>query len=275
MKRYTTILATTHVDKHDERLTLEALESLVEQINHQYVLLSVEHDPRIPPIGRVASAKLVRLDDGEYGVEGVVELFETNNSITDAMTDREIAIPAYTGEKILITVDRSYTHDEESQKIIRELQEHAQIEVREEGKKSIEPLSMLTIGIALVVGQFLNGMLAKASADTWDYVKHRISQMLRHNKASNKKSILVYRLYISEPNQQKLIEVVLSNPSPREIEMFHSACLEKIDALVPSLLAAHPLIKKVVLECKMGEVTILYGVRLDGLPMLVDTNEVD
>lgn len=71
------ILATTHVDRHNDRLTLGALESLAAQINStRKPLVTIEHDLTIPPIGKMLSAWVESSDDGQYQLVVEQEIFE-------------------------------------------------------------------------------------------------------------------------------------------------------------------------------------------------------
>jgi len=69
-------MITSHVDKHSEKMALSALEDLVDLVNKQYTPMGIEHDPRIPPVGRVLSAHIEELEDGEFAVDGIAEVFE-------------------------------------------------------------------------------------------------------------------------------------------------------------------------------------------------------
>lgn len=70
--------ATTHIDKHNCRIAKEALEDAIKDINEGLYAIGVgiEHDSTIMPIGKVISGKLVKLKDGEYGIEIEQELFD-------------------------------------------------------------------------------------------------------------------------------------------------------------------------------------------------------
>ena len=48
MTKMEATLATTNVDLHDERLTIGALQSMVEAINASYIPMGIEHDRRPP-----------------------------------------------------------------------------------------------------------------------------------------------------------------------------------------------------------------------------------
>lgn len=60
------IIATTHRDSEGDKLALEALYSLVDGIRSSYIPIWDEHDPRKPPLGRIASAEVCERNDGEY-----------------------------------------------------------------------------------------------------------------------------------------------------------------------------------------------------------------
>ena len=76
--------ATTRVDRHGMRMTKEVLESMVTQINSpkEALPVGVEHDLIIPPIGKILTATLVQLDEGEHGVEIVQEIFEKTGTFS-------------------------------------------------------------------------------------------------------------------------------------------------------------------------------------------------
>ena len=77
--------ATTHIDKHNCMIAKEALEDAVKDINEGLYAIGVgiEHDSTIMPIGKVISGKMVKLDDGEYGIEIEQELFDKYQVFSD------------------------------------------------------------------------------------------------------------------------------------------------------------------------------------------------
>jgi hypothetical protein len=81
MRIIRTVMATTHVDRHNERLPLEALQSLKEHVDGAYLPFIFNHDPRCPPMGRVVRSEVTSLADGEHALEGEVEVFESGDSL--------------------------------------------------------------------------------------------------------------------------------------------------------------------------------------------------
>src|SRR5208283_1885839 len=125
-----------------EMISKEALEQLANRMNKQYTLINIEHDPRIPPVGRFISARLVELTDGEYGVDGVGELFETGDSYALNDDGKEIPIHDHkSSDKLRIIFDRNY-ENEVDQEIIDELSQLLGSQAEEEIKKALDPLDI-------------------------------------------------------------------------------------------------------------------------------------
>lgn len=76
--------ATTKLDLHGTVLPKEALEGFVQQINNapDAVALNVEHDVTVPPLGKILSAELVPLTDGEWGIEFTEEIFGQSGTLS-------------------------------------------------------------------------------------------------------------------------------------------------------------------------------------------------
>lgn len=75
------IIATTHMDKHGDKIEKETLETLVKAINTEEsaIVVSVEHDSLVMPIGKVIKGNLVQLSDGEFAVATVQEIFDVHS----------------------------------------------------------------------------------------------------------------------------------------------------------------------------------------------------
>lgn len=75
------LLATTHVDSHGMKMTREALEGAVRQINGDIVPgMGVEHDVTIPPLGKFGEAFIRELPDGEYGLYAIPIFYSEEKS---------------------------------------------------------------------------------------------------------------------------------------------------------------------------------------------------
>jgi hypothetical protein len=77
MKKISSIIATTHLDAHNEIISREALEDSAESVNKgNKPLLTIEHDVTIPPYGKMLTATVEKQDDGEYQLVAESEIFD-------------------------------------------------------------------------------------------------------------------------------------------------------------------------------------------------------
>lgn len=266
MKLLKGMLATSHVDLHDERMVYEALVSMVDQINSQYIPVGVEHDPRIPPQGRIKSASLVELEENEYGVEGIIELFEENDNIEPIEDSRVIPIRDIINDSIHIIYDRTY-RDIEDQQVIEEIKSLVNGGASEEGKKAVEPISILAVVVTAAAGSFFAGFLEKAGADAWDFFKEKIKSLIRRKRNSQRDYLLSFQFIIREPSKYVVVETILSNPNDNEIEEFFESGIALLDNLVPKLFPKNVDIRKIVIEYSEGKLRVLYSIRKDAVPL--------
>ena len=119
MKYFSRIITTTHIDKQNEKMSLSALESMVEQSNRYYIPITVEHDPRNAPIGRIKSSQIKKMEDGEYAIEGMFEMFESGDEIqVDLNNPREIRVCEHNFDYIDVQYDINYKNPEDKKLII-------------------------------------------------------------------------------------------------------------------------------------------------------------
>jgi uncharacterized protein YchJ len=79
----TVVASTTHRDKHGDKMTKEALESMADKIEKsgRVPAVNIEHKYVLPPMGKVISAEVVPRKDGEYQLEVNQEIFENEREI--------------------------------------------------------------------------------------------------------------------------------------------------------------------------------------------------
>ena len=272
MKYSSGILVTTHIDQQNEEISLSALESMVEQSNSYYIPITVEHDPRKPPLGRTKSTRIKKLEDGEYAIEGIFEMFESGEEIQLDLNDpREIRILEHNYNYLDITYDINYKNPED-QKLIKEMTNILKSEVEPEyfTKKSIEPISVLTIGGAFVLGGIANGFLNKIGADAWDSLKEKLKELFSKKKAEEKEKLLSFEFTIENDGCRINIEVILSNPSDNDIDNFLEKGLKNVDKILPNYFDPNNSLKRIVMEYSDEVVVVKFGVRKDGVPLLLN-----
>lgn len=75
------IASTTHVDRHNERFSKSALDSMAEQINEKIIPQLIEHDWN-QWVGVILYGEVFQLDDGEYALGVVSGIFEKEEEKT-------------------------------------------------------------------------------------------------------------------------------------------------------------------------------------------------
>ena len=264
MKLSSQIIATTHVDLHSERMTVGALESLVELINGSHTPVGIQHDPRIAPVGRVASARVRKLDDGEYAAEAVVELFEPGDEIRLIDGDRELPIHRCEGQGLEVLYDRNF-RDSEDQVLIQRIGGLFGTRPQEEVKKAVDPLTVLSIGGVFVLGCIAKGFLTKLGGDAYESLKDCLKKLFARRKAGE--NLLVFRAVVTTPGYDAEVVVVLSNPSDADIEDFLELALPMLDELVQACWDPQSGLKRLVFEYSDKRLTLKFGVRKDAVPL--------
>jgi hypothetical protein len=76
MNTHLGIASTTHIDRHNDKMTLGALEGAAEQANSRLIPYLINHDFN-QQIGVILYGEVFQLDDGEYALGVVVGLYES------------------------------------------------------------------------------------------------------------------------------------------------------------------------------------------------------
>jgi hypothetical protein len=260
-------LMTTHLDKHGERFSLEALESFKMQIESNIIPHGIDHDPRIEPVGRLLTAKIVKLDDGEYALDGISEIFNDLTNIEE-ITDRELVLHEYSNDSLEIRSDRSYSSEDDT-KIINEISELMKCSKppQKEVKKALDPLSIFWICGAFVIGGITNGFLNKLGSEAFDLLKSKLNKLL--SKRNEDKSEKLFAFDFTITDKKCNVEVILTNPSEKDIELVLHKGLQELDRILPTYLMS-PLkrpIRNIVFEFKDGDLQFKFAVRNDGIPL--------
>ena len=273
------VVATTHVDKHGERLTLSALESFAAQVRTSIIPVFFEHDPRQPPVGRTIAAEVRRRSDGEHELVLTFDLFDIDaegNRSDEPVgigRDREITIRNYPTDRVQVIWDRSYS-SEADQELLRSLAGIGSppMSLVMENKKAVEPVSILTIGGVFVLGSIATGLLNKIGADALDAFKRRLSQIIGKKKADTGEAVIRLQFAVSKPEETAVYDVSLfaTNPDDHDIDALLNRCVRQIDTRVGQISESHPELSVLVLEYREGAIYTKYAMRRDGFPMNID-----
>lgn len=266
MKQIKRIIATSHIDRHGEAFAIEGLKDMVEQINKEYIPLTLEHDPRIPPHGRVVSARLLQLDDGAYAVEAISDVFERDEEIYLSGDQREISLPTYNPGFMQVVYDYSY-RDPESQELINDIASSFGSSPQEFAKKAFEPISILTIAGVFVAGAVTVGFFKKIGADAWDTLKAKIKIVFSKEKRNNRDRLLIFDFTLHGYKTPVNAQIILTNPTANDIEAFFEHGLKHLDQELSAKTALPEEIRKMVFRFSDQGLSLSFGVRKDAVPV--------
>lgn len=261
MLRLETVVASSHLDKHNDQISLDALKDLVEQINGGYLPMGVEHDPRIPPVGRLVSARLEHLADGEYQVLGMAEIFQPNDTAQLSDDKKRMNIAVVSAEQPVVEYDLSYDQPEDIT-IIDEIAALIGAKTEWQIKKALEPLSVLS----LAVNYFAAGFLGKMGEDAWDALKNRLLALFARKRAENRDYLMILKITYQEEDRYLEVQTIVTNPSECDLAFLRKRS-SQIDKIALQVLRDHPYIARLVLECGHGEIEVKYCLSETAVPV--------
>lgn len=259
------LVASSQRDKQGDRFTVAALASMVDQANSAFIPYTFDHDPRIPPLGRIRKARLMLLPNDEVAVEADIEVFDEEN-IPPFDTTRKLPLESF--DRPFIGYDANY-RSAKNQKSIAKISEALGSKGREDFKKSFEPVSVFTIIGAFVIGSFSGGFFKKIGSDAWDALK---SELKKLTFCGPKGQLFSFNFQAEQDGGPIIVEAIIPDPNPNDIERFFSELPELYKALKPLLQTDG--LWKLVLESKGGRLKPLYGVRSDAIPIKLNANSL-
>jgi hypothetical protein len=271
MKKIQKIIATSHVDLHGDMIHPKALKDAVRQIKEKYLPYNIEHDIRRPPIGRIVSAKVTKLQDGQYALVATAELFEKSDSLESLTGDgRKIPIR----DRDIQTIDFYYDStflDKKGKELLRGL---SQISGKIEGsreivKKALEPVSTFLICMGVfIVGSIAKGFLSKLGSDAYEMLKNRLIKYFRNRKNISSEQILDFCFSVKQNNKNFEVHVLVINPSEQKLDDLFASRFNEIDNLLDSLPLSESDVARIVLEYENQTLLVRYALKSDSVPFM-------
>jgi len=232
------IASTTHVDKHGEKISREALEDMAKEFPSKFI--NVNHETTLPPIGIIDKTWVEKRDDGEFQLVYEGYLFEENDSILLPDSDVEglkvtwddiryviDEIPSSSSGQLTIRYDpRNFDTDEITQ-IVGELNELVDTNQGLYIRKSELPQPVIWVLVGFIGGHIASGFLARfgeVAADkmielgkeNWKKLKHKFVDLAKVSNHPKKAPDFIFHIPI--PESETIIEGALENSTPERIE---------------------------------------------------------
>jgi hypothetical protein len=267
MKTLSGIMITTHVDLDNERMAVEGLESFAATVNNNYLPFTREHDIRKVPIGRVVSATVVRLDNGEFAVKGTMDIFEESDTLSTVCGDgRRIRNETENFSTFNVGYDRSFETPEGRQLLATLALLSPESGSTAQVKKSVEHVSVLTIMVTTGAALVAKGFLGKLGQDAYAGLKKILVDYFTSRKRSQE-HVLDFQFTTSLNGQTVEVHVVLTNPTQEELEMLFASGFVDVDTFLANCQGKD--LARFVFEYKEGRLECLYILRGDCVPLQV------
>lgn len=267
MKIKKAIIATSHRDSHGEILHPNGLKLMVEEINKNYLRVGVEHDPRIPPIGRIVRAELIIMEDGEYAVQADIEIFEVGDKYSLDKNSKEMVIHKNEKDKLFIIYDRSF-RDPNKLKIVNEIADEFKTKPIEEVKKAADPLSILIIAGGFILSSIAAGFFGKLGSDIYDSLIKKLKLLYKKGNANtDHERLLIFEFTVYSDASFINVSVIITNPDEKVIELFLREGIFKLDEFLLHYYNIDMGLSEIYFEYNVNELKVIYGIRKDVVPI--------
>ncbi len=267
MRKQRIIMATTHVDAHNESISPEGLRLMADDLSRILLPVWVQHDPRLPPVGRVLKGEVKQIDDGELAVEAEIECWAHGDPVP-FICDRRMPLGKPGHERLFAAFDRGFC-DEQSQTTLRKIEATLGCEPQPEVKKALEPLTILTLGGTFLAGAIASGFFGQIGSDAYGALKEQVKQLLRRKKENEpqREVLFLFKAFLRNSDEYLEIDLVITNPTDEDIEHFLEEGLHLLDSVVPALLHDKRDIQRIVLELADRRLLVRFAVRSDAAPI--------
>lgn len=249
----------------------EVIVESAKQHNEEYIPVTMGHDIRKPPIGRVCSAEVVVLDDGTHLLQGEAEIFEESDNFESIpKSEKVIKIRTKEVDTFQAFGNQTFEEDEDVAELYKQLRELGDGDPDQVYREdSIEPLSLLIIGFGIFAIQGIsNGFFSKLGEDLYEVLKLKLKKIFEKKSLKQKENLLQFQLFVNS-NAGRTIEVnvVITNPSQEDVDGFFHYVPAMLDAMLLELPLDDLDLCRVVFSYKFTQLELLYVLRSDGLPI--------
>jgi hypothetical protein len=132
----------------------------------------------------------------------------------------------------------------------------------------MEPPTWLTLSIVAGLGCIAAGFLNELGKDSYTFIKTRLMDYFKRRRAANRENLLIFEFDIPKGDRYTTISVILTDPTEAEVARFLDYGVPFLDRELPALFARGEPLASVAFSFKDSEISLLYAVRDDGLPLI-------
>lgn len=239
---------------------------MVDQVKTAYIPMGIEHDPRIPPLGRVITAEITHLPDGEYALDAKVEVFEEGD-VVPLTGVRRMKMNFCESEAVVLVDDRAF-RDNDDQKLLEEVRSILGAERETEGKKAVEPIAVLIIALKIGASGIVGGIGKRIGEDLWRSIRPKLKALFQRKRNSTAQ-LLNFAVTVEIDGAPRLVEVILSDPRDADVDSIGPRVLEQAISAAAVQIKAAPYLVRFVYGFSADEgLAFSYAVSMNGVPIL-------
>jgi hypothetical protein len=249
----------------------EVIVESARQFNEEYIPLTIEHDIRKPPIGRVISAEVEVRDDGTHLLQGEAEIFEESDNLELLpQNGKSIKILAEEVDKFLVFGNQTFEEDQDVADLYQDLRELGGGDLsRVYREDSVEPLSLLIIGFGIFALQGIsNGFFSKLGEDLYENLKLKLKKIFEKKSLTKSERLLQFKFFVDCYTGRVVeVNIVMINPSQNDLDGFFDFISTMLETMLLDLQLDDLDICRVVFSYEFTQLKLLYMLRSDGVPI--------
>jgi hypothetical protein len=257
----------------------EVIVESAKQHNEEYIPVTIGHDIRKPPIGRICSAEVVVLDDGTHLLQGEAEIFEESDDFNSiSRSEKVVKIRAEEVDTFQALGNQTFEEDEDVVDLYEELRELSRGEHDQAYREdSIEIISLLIIGFGVFALQGIsNGFFSKLGEDLYETLKLKLKKIFEKKSLKQSESVLQFQFFIYNYGGRAIeVNVVITTPSQQDLDGFFTFVPTMLESVLSSLPLDDLDVCRIVFSYEFTQLKILYALRSDGVPISLDRIERD
>jgi hypothetical protein len=259
-----TLASTLATSQDDKKLDLSDIQIMLNQLNQFILPLGVNQDPRIPPQGRIIAGSIVEIPGGEFELRGQAELFGNDLGQLSQQQDKELKIKLFAEPTIIY--DSYYSGALEQEKIY-DLKVTLKGNSEQEIRRKNDAFSVLIVGMNQAMGNIYKGFQKIYSKSEIKEICQLLGLLLLRNTPDEER-ILSFQNTLKHGNTFINVEILLTNPEPRDIERFFTKALKKFDTLLTKHYHVGKGIRKMVYFYHKGDFEFKFVLLKNGIPMV-------